>query len=344
MAQSSADPCSELPALSEHNATARAASEASSTGQPAPPAAQVAQQYLRCALRHFTQQDYRQAIRYFDLAHRAAPSADLQYNIARSHELLNEYDEAASAYERYLRDKVNAPDRAEVEQRVQQLRDLARRRRESERQRDGRALLSITVDQPGARVSLDDRLVGVSPIPPGLQLTPGPHRLTVELDGFQRWQAVVRARPGETGRAAVSLAEETRFRTRPAPHVASFALGGIGAAALIAGVALGVVALRTPLGPAPLSMTVPCTDPTGMTCAGPGGADAQLPTHVTSFDCANQELTCAREPLLLGSSIAIGAAVALFSGAAVAWFVEAGSGRTERVRGRSVTVAASAAR
>lgn len=328
-AQSAPDPCENLPTLpgegganaSVEGSTANAATTPSNGAAATPLSpAQVSQQFVRCALARFTRQDYRQAIRYFDLANRAAPSADFHYNIGRSHELLNEYDEAATAYERYLRDKVNAPDRAELEQRITQLRDLARRRREASRQQDARALLTIVVDQPGARVLVDDREVGTSPVAPGLQLSPGSHRVSVEREGYQRWQGTVRARPGETGRAEVTLAEATRFRTQPAPHIASFVLGGTGAAALITGAALGIVAANN----------ASCTNGMGAGCVGNPPLSV---TNVTNLPCDSvQGLTCARDGLNTISTIAISGGVALLTGAVIAWFVEAGSGRTERVR------------
>lgn len=327
-AQSAPDPCDGLPTLPSDGAPTSnpgtspgtSATPASSPSNPSLSPAQVSQQFVRCALARFTRQDYRQAIRYFDLANRAAPSADLHYNIGRSHELLNEYDEAANAYERYLRDKVNAPDRAELEQRITQLRDLARRRREAARQQDARALLTVIVDQPGARVLVDEREVGTSPVAPGLQLSPGNHRITVERDGYQRWEGIVRARPGETGRAEVSLAEATRFRTQPAPHIASFVLGGLGAASLVTGAALGIVAANNGA----------CANGTGPGCI---GSPPLAVNNVTSVSCDSvQGLTCSRDAMNVASTIAISGGVALLTGSIIAWFVEAGSGRTERVR------------
>lgn len=331
-AQTAPDPCANLPTLPGEGTPTPGSTPAQPqpNGTPALSAAQVSQAFLRCALNQFTRHEYRQAIRYFDLANRAAPSADLHYNIARAHELLNEYDEAAGAYERYLRDKVNAPDRTEVEARIRQLRDLARRRREAARQQDGRALLTVNVDQPGARVRIDEREVGTSPIASGVQVQPGNHRLVVERDGYQLWQGVVRARAGETGRADVVLGEATRYRTQPAPHIASFALGGTGAAAIVAGVVLGIVASQRDVGNVPDGSYMPCVNPQATGC----GPTTSMPiTHVTGYSCdPSRPLTCNRDGLLIGSSVAISAGVALMTGAVIAWFVEAGSGRTERVR------------
>jgi hypothetical protein len=325
-AQSAPDPCANLPTLpGEGGPSAGVTPTAATSATSATPtanttSAEVSQQFLRCALARFGRQDYRQAIRYFDLANRAAPSADLHYNIGRSHELLNEYDEAATAYERYIRDKVNAPDRAEIEQRIVQLRDLARRRREAARQQDARALLTIIVDQPGARVFVDDRDVGASPLAPGLQLTPGSHRLRVEREGYQRWEGVVRARSGETGRAEVALTEATLFRTQPAPHIASFVLGGTGTAAIITGAVLGFVAANN----------ARCDSGSGPGCVGMAPLDV---ANVTRTPCdAVQGLTCARDSMNTISTVVVSAGVGLLTGAVIAWFVEAGSGRTERVR------------
>ena len=342
LAQGAADPCANLPSLPDETPPANAGAAPSQPSSTVS-SAQISQGVIRCALSQFSRQDYRQAIRYFELANRAAPSADLHYNIGRAHELLNEYEEAATAYERYLRDKVNAQDRTETEARIRELRDLARRRRDAARQQDGRAMLTINVSQPGATVRIDDRVVGTSPVASGLEVPPGTRRLSVERDGYQLWQGIVRARPGETGRADVVLGEATRFRTQPAPHIASFALGGTGAAALVAGAVLGIAAVTQRPGPLPDGNSpISCVDPpNGAGCTNPPVA---MP-YVTAYACnpvmgttgpdgtnGMTPLTCNRDNLLLGSSIALSAGVALMTGAVIAWFVEAGSGRTERVR------------
>jgi hypothetical protein len=281
----------------------------------------------------FSHHQYRPAIRQFELAHRAAPSADLLYNVARSHELLSEYAEAADSYEHYLRDKVNAPDRAELETHIRELRDLDRRQREAATRQNAPTLLSVQVDRPGAELLLDDRSVGMSPLARPLEIATGVHTLAVRAAGFQLWRAEIRARQAETANAIVTLQPATEYLTQPPAHVLSYILGGLGIATIGASVGLGIYGATRCVGMAP---------PRG----GPGDTNAcetatvlETPAQITTTDCAMfpNALGCARESWTNLSTITGAVGVGLLTGAIITYFVEAGSGRTEQRRARPAT-------
>src|ERR1700755_155611 len=67
-----------------------------------------AQEHFVLGMNFFRAHDFREALREFQLAAALAPTAEVWFNIGRSYEELGEYAQAASALERYLRDRVDA--------------------------------------------------------------------------------------------------------------------------------------------------------------------------------------------------------------------------------------------
>ena len=73
--------------------------------------------------------------------------------------------------------------------------------------------LNVVMNTPGAQVRIDDRLVGVTPLPEPASVAPGVHTVQILLDGVERFAKVVDVKPGETLTLAPTLAE---MRTEPA--------------------------------------------------------------------------------------------------------------------------------
>jgi hypothetical protein len=95
----------------------------------------------------------------------------------------------------------------------------------------------LIVDAPdGAEVSIDGRLEGTTPLPP-LKVTPGKHFVAVTLNGRQAYSTRVNLKYGEKKRLSPDL-PSTGQRT------ASWILIGTGAGAVLAGGALGFLALQ----------------------------------------------------------------------------------------------------
>jgi hypothetical protein len=97
----------------------------------------------------------------------------------------------------------------------------------------------------GARVTVDDLVVGTTPIVSGA-LPPGPHRVRVEADRRFAWQSVIQVEPGR--QLGLDLGERELPRRRLwAPYVA---YGAAGAAVLSAGAGtvLGLLARGAPVG------------------------------------------------------------------------------------------------
>ena len=82
----------------------------------------AARQYYDLGAEAYEKGDYPAALRAFEAAWSEAPHAEFQFNIARCHERLGQWDEAAGAYQQYLRTKVNPPDALEMRARIAELR------------------------------------------------------------------------------------------------------------------------------------------------------------------------------------------------------------------------------
>ena len=77
--------------------------------------------------------------------------------------------------------------------------------------RNKRGFLVIDVREPGAKISVDGRLVGVSPLPGRLPLTMGAHELLVEKEGFLAWARTVDVAPNQAAVEQVALVPSEAF-------------------------------------------------------------------------------------------------------------------------------------
>lgn len=251
-----------------------------------------AQRGIAEGMRAFRARDYQAAIHAFEAANAAAPSPDLWFNIARAREMSGDYAAAIEDYRRYLRDKVDAPDRADVERRIADLERMAEIQRASRLHREQQTSLRFEIDGPlaaRARYHLDARVLTLAEARSPTVVPPGEHTVRVEGDGLQTWSARVRVREGEPMGVYVSLQPETRYRTIPHTHVLSYIAGGLSLASLAAS---GVYALRA----------------------------------VAADDYDQQVSRAGRSDVFLG--LGVGLAV----GAVITYFVERGLSRTEMVR------------
>ena len=139
----------------------------------------------------FNEADYAGALAEFKKAHEIAPNAAVLYNIGQTHFQLRAYAAALLTFERYLAEGGAASEhRAEAEANVETLRS-----------RVGK----IDVVAPdGSEVTLDDDVIGRTPLPPILAAV-GRRKVVVFKDGQQQLRfAEVSA--GETVRLEIKLA------------------------------------------------------------------------------------------------------------------------------------------
>ena len=205
-------------------------------------ATQQAREHFMAGIEHFRQHQYRDAIRRFQLAAELVPSADLWFNIARAYEEVSEYDEAIEAYQRYLRDRVDPPDRATLEQHISNLRERAEAERARERSQPTTGELRLTANHDGAQVSLDGASAGTAPWADVRELEPGRHALALESDGYVPFRSEVSVEPGVTTAAYADLVPETRYRAIRSDPIFAWIAWGLGVASLGVSIGLGVEA------------------------------------------------------------------------------------------------------
>ncbi len=260
-------------------------------GAPTPGGSRIdeAQRHITEGFQRFRQRDYSGAIHEFELANAAVPTPELWFNIARAREMLTDYRGAVDDLRRYLRDKVDPPDRVQVERHIAELERLDEIRRASQaRQAVGQTLrVEVEGDAAASTVSLDGQAQQAAALTTPTATTEGVHRVEVTRPGMQPWVARVRVRPGEAAAVFANPARATVYRTRAAPHIASAVLGG-----------LGLVAL---------------------------GVSGYFAVSAATEDCAgcNAQWEAAHR-----SDIFLGTGAALAVGAAVAFFIERASGLT----------------
>lgn len=203
-------------------------------------ATREARAHFQAGVEHFSAHRYREAIRAFSLAAQQVPSADLWFNIARAHEELSEYDEATDYYQRYLRDRVDPPDRARVEAHIVDLQARAEAQREARRTAPTTGTLRLSVNREGATVELDGEDAGDAPWP--RELAPGRHTLDVDREGYIPFRSEVTIEAGVPTAAYADLTPETRYRSIQGERIFTWIAWGLGAAALGVSIGLGIEA------------------------------------------------------------------------------------------------------
>ena len=201
-----------------------------------------AREHFMAGIEHFRQHQYRDAIRRFQLAADLVPSADLWFNIARAYEEVSEYDAAVEHYQRYLRDRVDPPDRATIERHIEELRARAEVQRAEQRAAPTAGELRLTANHDGADVLLDGESAGSSPWPAVREIAPGRHTLSLESQGYIPFRSEVSVERGVTTAAYADLVPETRYRAIRADPVFAWIAWGLGIAALGTSIAVGVEA------------------------------------------------------------------------------------------------------
>lgn len=207
----------------------------------------------------YKQARYAEAIAKFEEAYLARPSPVITYNIGKCYEQLGETAKAMRAYRDYLRLSPNAADRETVSDAIT---NLERRLREK-----GLQQLMVFADPPTAKISVDGKELGNSPV--SIELVAGNHTLSVTAEGHEKvdrsfvmqlsraTEMTIALRPS-TPPADAPKAVTTPTETKPAEvpltpgpavtatvekkaRVWTWVAGGVAVAAAGAGVGLGVV-------------------------------------------------------------------------------------------------------
>jgi hypothetical protein len=216
--------------------------------------AAAARKYFTWALSLYKQARYSEAIGKFEEAYRLKPAPSIFFNIGRCYEQLGDLPRALKNYRDYLRIAPEAKDRELV---TDAIANLERRLKEQ-----GVQQVTVLTEPSGARVSVDERYLGISPIT--MELKPGNHVIGLTREGFEAVQKSILLSAEKSMELSVSL-QPTKVAAAVKPVVApvltpraevvkpvapavapqrtvTWLVGAIGVAAIGAGVAMGVLA------------------------------------------------------------------------------------------------------
>ncbi len=186
-----------------------------------------------------------EALRHFQRAHELRSNPVVLLPISQAQVGLNHLGDAIATLQRYLHDRVDAPDRAQIEA---QIADLQHRR----------PTLHVTSTPAGGRILVDG--ADVSQVTPAdVTVDPGHHAVRVELAGYTPSAQELDAAASARSEVVLTLVSETPVVTTvasasPGPthpvtvgparvNPAVWVAGGLAAVGIISGSVFGVMAL-----------------------------------------------------------------------------------------------------
>ena len=200
----------------------------------------LAKQHFESGASHFDLSEYDEALVEFKEAYRLKADATFLYNIAQCHRKLGHLEEALTFYKTYLRRSPDAPNREEVERRIQELdvEQRAKQSRKAEEEKAAKPAETVAVPPPPPAEASEQK-----PVP-----APLPVPLPVPVPAATEVPALPAAvNPAPLNRVALA---ETTFSKPPGEATAETSIlhrwwfwSGIGAV-VVTGVVVGVVAAR----------------------------------------------------------------------------------------------------
>jgi hypothetical protein len=145
-----------------------------------------------------------EALPHFERAYQLRSNPIVLLPIAQSQVALGRIADAIATYERYLRERADAPDRAQIEQ---QLAELRRRP----------ATVHVESTPPGGRIVIDGRDTG-QVTPADVPVDPGHHAVRIELSGHTAHASEFDAPPGGRVEVTGTLAAEAPSTPTPPPE------------------------------------------------------------------------------------------------------------------------------
>ncbi len=136
---------------------------------------EAAKTYSQWAATLYKQARYSEAIAKFEEAYRLKPHPIIYFNIGRCYEQLGDIPRALKNYREYLRLVPEAKDRELV---TDAIGNLERRLKEQ-----GVQQITIITDPSSARVSIDGKYLGLTPM--STEIKPGTHLISLTKEGFE---------------------------------------------------------------------------------------------------------------------------------------------------------------
>jgi tetratricopeptide (TPR) repeat protein len=186
----------------------------------------------------FAEGKFADALVAFDEAYAAAPNPVVLLSTAECDVQLGKLEDAYGVLQRYLTERPDAPDRAEIERKAAELASLP-------------AVLALTSEPVGAAIKLDGQDTGKQ-TPAELSVSRGEHTLELTLAGHKPQTISVQARIGARHELQATLEAEpppppVSLKVEPAeahkPATALWITSIVGAAGLVTGTVLGFMVL-----------------------------------------------------------------------------------------------------
>ena len=149
---------------------------------------------------YFAQHQYEPALKELMQAFILDPNPQLVYNIARVHEEKGDAENAIRYFENYLKMNRRAKNKRDVKRRIKALRKAL-----AAAPKNG--YLSVASNPPSATVKVNGALVGNTPLQ-AVPLPAGRHRITVELDKYETYNADVIVQAGAVTPLNVQLRDQ----------------------------------------------------------------------------------------------------------------------------------------
>ncbi|HKO94413.1 MAG TPA: PEGA domain-containing protein, partial [Polyangiaceae bacterium] len=164
---------------------------------PAPSDQQQALVHYQRGIERYDDAEYDLSLVEFQRAYALRPSYQLLFNIGQVHYQLRQYAQARAALEQYLaegRGAVGSERRAQVEQQLTSLRART-------------AELRIVVNVAGAEVSINDELIGVSPLTAARFVAVGTQRVAANKAGYLSARRSIAVVGGDVASVSLTLSE-----------------------------------------------------------------------------------------------------------------------------------------
>jgi len=228
------------PAPSPAPSGAARATPAVPPAEPTPEQREAAREAYTRGQALFTENKFAEAKAAFEQAHAAVPNPVVLLSLAECDMRLGNLEAAHEALDRYQRERPDAPDRAEVQRKIDDL--LATP-----------ATLVLTSEPQGASVRVDGKDTGKT-TPAEVPVPRGEHQVELTLAGHKPATTPVTARIGARHELHVALQPEppkevpapitTDISTREgSPTAALWITGIVGAAGIVTGTVLGFMVL-----------------------------------------------------------------------------------------------------
>lgn len=146
-----------------------------------------ARTHLQTGAAHYQEGRYVEAIQSFMTAYRVFPSPVILFNLAQAYRADGQLSLAISTFRRYLSEntRLTPQQRTDVEGVITEIEST-------------RAVLNFEVEPAGATIVLDGRVLGTSPLPRGVEVLPGAHRIEARLDNHETVRDSIEVRAHDT--------------------------------------------------------------------------------------------------------------------------------------------------